>query len=151
MCTIGGGQFNNISNGVFAGTIPGGYVNVVEQNHGFAAGTYAKSAHVGAIVISDSSAHSAFASTNSNEFAVRAHGGLRFQTGSSAGVVAYPGGSGWSVISDRAAKENFKEVDGKVVLEQVAGLPLTTWNYKAQGTDVRHMAQWHRISKRLLG
>ena len=30
-------------------------------------------------------------------------------------------------------------VDGRTVLEQVAALPITRWNYKAEGATVRHM------------
>lgn len=41
--------------------------------------------------------------------------------------------------SDRALKENFRPVDGGDVLERLAGLPISTWNFIADGDDVEHM------------
>lgn len=41
--------------------------------------------------------------------------------------------------SDVNAKENFADVDGETVLARLAGLPITTWNYAADGDTVRHM------------
>ena len=40
--------------------------------------------------------------------------------------------------SDRNAKENFKPVDARAVLEKVAALPLSEWNYKTD-TATRHL------------
>jgi trimeric autotransporter adhesin len=40
--------------------------------------------------------------------------------------------------SDRNVKENFKPVDARAVLDKVAALPLTEWNYKADTTS-RHL------------
>ena len=40
--------------------------------------------------------------------------------------------------SDRNAKENFKPVDPRAVLEKVAALPLSEWNYKSD-TASRHL------------
>ncbi len=42
-------------------------------------------------------------------------------------------------MSDRDAKENVRAVDGKEVLEKVAAMPVSTWNYKAQDSSVRHI------------
>ena len=39
-------------------------------------------------------------------------------------------GSSWINASDRNLKENFTSVDGREVLEKVAALPITQWNYK---------------------
>jgi hypothetical protein len=36
----------------------------------------------------------------------------------------------WNGLSDRNEKQNFKPVDVDQVLEKVAGLPITQWNYK---------------------
>lgn len=68
------------------------------------------------------------------------------------GITAFPGqtistwtgarltdGGVWTDNSDRSAKENFKPVDSREVLECVAGLPVREWNYKAEGPDVRHL------------
>jgi len=42
-------------------------------------------------------------------------------------------------ISDRNAKENFTTLDSKEVLEKVAALPVTQWNYKEDGGGKRHI------------
>jgi len=86
-----------------------------------------------------------FSSTSTNEFAVRATGGVRFVTGidtngtPTAGVSVPAGGTGWDVISDRNLKENFEPVDGKEVLEQVAAMPISRWNMKTQDPSIRHI------------
>jgi hypothetical protein len=42
-------------------------------------------------------------------------------------------------VSDRNLKDNFAAVDGRVVLARLAGIPILTWNYKADSPLVRHM------------
>ncbi len=94
-CLIAGGEQNVISNGpIFAaigggyhntvtgrgGTIPGGEYNAAAGSNTFAAGTRAQALHDGAFVWADQSATNAFASSNANEFAVRAAGGVRFES-----------------------------------------------------------------------
>ncbi len=83
-------------------------------------------------------------STNSwgdNTFTVRAHGGVRFYTaaGIGTGVSLPAGGGSWSGLSDRAAKENFQQVDPQVVLEKLSQVPVTTWNYRTQDDAIRHL------------
>jgi hypothetical protein len=76
---------------------------------------------------------------------VRATGGVRFVTaietnGSNiAGVTLASGSGAWSSLSDRSAKENCSPVNTREILDKVASLPLASWNYKAQGADVRHL------------
>ena len=41
--------------------------------------------------------------------------------------------------SDRDKKENFEEVDCEAVLKQIADLSITTWNYKSDTQEIRHM------------
>ena len=41
--------------------------------------------------------------------------------------------------SDRNIKENFEEIDPKAVLEKVANLPITQWNYIADQADTLHL------------
>jgi hypothetical protein len=41
--------------------------------------------------------------------------------------------------SDRHAKENFKPVDPRAVLDKVAALPLSEWNYQADEVRSRHI------------
>jgi hypothetical protein len=43
------------------------------------------------------------------------------------------------VYSDRNAKENFSLVDVTSLLEQVASIPIQSWNYKEEGETVRHI------------
>jgi hypothetical protein len=73
--TIAGGYNNTVNSNL--GTIPGGSSNTVDEEYGFAAGRRATAAHQGAFVWADST-DAAFSSTNSNQFAVRAHGGVLF-------------------------------------------------------------------------
>lgn len=50
--------------------------------------------------------------------------------------------------SDRGRKENFLPLDGESLLGRIRDLPVSTWNYIAQGREIRHigpMAQdWNR-------
>ena len=41
--------------------------------------------------------------------------------------------------SDRTRKTDIQEVDTKDVLAQVAALPVTTWRFKTDDEDIRHM------------
>jgi Chaperone of endosialidase len=41
--------------------------------------------------------------------------------------------------SDRNAKENFASLDAQTILEKVAALPLTEWNYKTDSKGVQHI------------
>ena len=50
-----------------------------------------------------------------------------------------PGSSSWSMVSDRANKENLAPVESGQVLERLAAIPVSTWNYKSQETRIRHM------------
>jgi hypothetical protein len=54
--------------------------------------------------------------------------------------VFLPAGSGaWSTVSDRTKKQNFVAVVPRDVLERVASMPVSTWNYTAQDPSIRHM------------
>jgi hypothetical protein len=59
--------------------------------------------------------------------------------GQTSGVSVAAGGGAWSALSDRNAKENFTVVNSREILEQVASLPLTSWNYKSQEKAIRHI------------
>ena len=77
--TAGGGGFNYAVGS--ASTVPGGIGNDAVGNYSFAAGQYALASHDGAFVWSDDSVPISFSSTTSNQFNVRATGGVRFVTG----------------------------------------------------------------------
>lgn len=76
--TIGGGYENTILTNSQFGTIPGGYQNSAGHS-AFAAGSRAKAIHRGAFVWADSTG-TEFASTDANQFIVRASGGVGIGT-----------------------------------------------------------------------
>ena len=140
---VGGGA-NNVASGNYA-TVPGGRDNTAAGIASFAAGQRATvaAAHDGAMLFADFLGFD-FNSAAANEFAVRATGGVRFVSAvsggnPSAGVTLAPGGGSFSSLSDRNAKENVEEVDTQEVLQQLAAMPVATWNYKTQDEDIRHM------------
>ncbi|HZH29579.1 MAG TPA: tail fiber domain-containing protein [Pyrinomonadaceae bacterium] len=82
-----------------------------------------------------------FRNTANNEFAARATGGFRFRTnlGGTTGC-NLPAGSGvFNCTSSRATKENFLLTNGEDVLTRLRKIPVSTWNYTAEGSQVRHI------------
>ena len=77
--TIGGGQQNIIQTNAHYATIPGGFHNNAAGVYSFAAGRQAKANHQGAFVWADSQ-DADFASTGSNQFLIRAAGGVGIGT-----------------------------------------------------------------------
>lgn len=73
-----GGGFRNVAT-ARGGTIPGGEYNLAAGSNTFAAGSRAQAIHDGAFVWADTSSTNAVVSSNANEFAVRAAGGVRFE------------------------------------------------------------------------
>jgi hypothetical protein len=131
--TISGGS-NNIVSGSF-GSIPGGDQNMATTNS-FAAGHRAKAIDQGAFVWADAT-DSDFSDSGTNTFDVRASGGVTFTDGAGHSVSWVPSAGSWAFTSDRNTKENFKPVDAREILDKVAQLPLTEWNYK--GYADRHV------------
>ncbi|MEI8290915.1 MAG: hypothetical protein WCH99_15735 [Verrucomicrobiota bacterium] len=96
--TVGGGQ-NNLAAGMYStvvggyggwagnsyATVAGGYDNYALGQSSFAAGHMAQAQHDGSFVWADNSSSMSFSSVYSNEFAVRAAGGVRLVT-SGAGI-----------------------------------------------------------------
>jgi hypothetical protein len=143
--TIGGGGWNSVGDGAIYATVPGGLQNTAGGNFSFAAGYRAKTTSPGAFVWGDSTDHDIWAA-NANEFVVRATGGVYFFTAvnpadgfPTSGVQLHAGDPGWQNWCDRDAKENFREVDTREVLDRVCNLPVTEWNMKAQAPSVRHL------------
>jgi hypothetical protein len=136
--TVGGGVANSAAG--FAATVPGGQANMASADHSFAAGRRARAQHAGSFVWGDST-DSDVASTTSNQFIARASGGTTFYSNASltAGVTLPPGGGSWSSLSDAAVKDNVTPVDPEKVLERVASLPVSTWNYESQNPSIRHI------------
>jgi len=75
--TVGGG-FANLAGGLYA-TVPGGNLNVAQGDYSFAAGSQAQANHNGTFVWADS-ANLPFTSTASNQFLIRASGGVGINT-----------------------------------------------------------------------
>jgi trimeric autotransporter adhesin len=136
--TVGGGGYNTTS-GSYA-TVPGGFENTAGGRFGFAAGNRAQALHDGSFVWGDGTAADV-ASTNANSWTVRAGGGIRFFSDTNLTVGAYlpPGGNGFSPMSDRHVKQNFKAVDPRLVLAKVSQLAVTEWNLISQPASIRHI------------
>ncbi len=150
--TIGGGM-NNFANGSHA-TIPGGRENSAMGDGSFAAGTQAKAHHDGSMVLAASYAFSSDDSVwtgGSEQLVIRADGGVYITNQSeqapyqptrliNTSTGAYLDDTGqWRDACDRNLKENFTEIDGGELLEKVAVLPVTMWNYKRESDDVKHI------------
>jgi hypothetical protein len=158
LSTISGG-YKNGAIGQFA-TVPGGSWNHADGISSFAAGRHAHANHSGSFVWADynpvldtqySGAYRDVISPNTNTFSVRASGGFWFGAGlnnpsipagrlintSSGGYLTSAGV--WTSVSDRNAKERFKKIDPKTVLEKVASLPIQEWKYKVEDETVRHI------------
>lgn len=73
--TIGGGEQNTIMTNGYHGTIPGGRLNTAGRAS-FAAGYRAKAIHPGSFVWADYQEYSDFPTTGSNQFLIRATGGV---------------------------------------------------------------------------
>jgi len=84
---IGGGMANAVQSLAEYATIPGGAFNSVSGSYSFAAGRRAKARHSGSFVWGDST-DADVSSSVSNEFRVRATGGVVFDTGTNALVAA---------------------------------------------------------------
>ena len=132
----------SIATGHFAIAI--GLQNSARGQFSMALGKNARVRHQGSIVISDASASfssdSAYSTTN-NQLTMRFAGGARVFTnqGLTSGVEIFSGGGSWSGVSDRRKKENFEVLNTENVLQRVAQLPLTSWNYKSQPATTRHI------------
>ena len=122
---VGGGLGNQAT--LAYGTVPGGYLNLASATLSFAAGRQAKAMHQGSFVWGDSTAAD-IASTATNQFIVRATGGIwlgktstpsmpagRFLN-TSTGAYLSTGGA-WTNNSDRALKTNIAAVDARAVRE----------------------------------
>lgn len=108
-----------------------------------ALGTRAIAQHTGSFALGDQSTASAeVLSSTANQFNARFSGGYRLFTGNTGnprpGAVLPSGGSSWSANSDVRMKENFKALDGDVVLARIAEMPIQEWSYITQDASIRH-------------
>ncbi len=134
--TVGGGHNNSATN--WYATVPGGAWNIAGGTGSFAAGQAARAVHDGSFVWNCDQGNT-LSSSAANQFIARASGGYSFYTGTSVGATLAAGSGSWTSMSDRNMKENFAPVDVAAVLQKVAALPLSTWNYKQQTNSIRHL------------
>ncbi|MBK9606415.1 MAG: tail fiber domain-containing protein [Betaproteobacteria bacterium] len=140
--TVAGGNGNIASGG--AAMVPGGASNSAQGSTSFAAGYRAKSFNDGCFTWADSSNFD-FVCNTTNAFTARATGGVYFVTAingsgtATAGVYMAAGGNAWSPLSDRTSKANLAPVDARAVMEKLARIPISTWNYKTQDAAIRHI------------
>jgi hypothetical protein len=148
--TVSGG-LNNRATARYA-MVAGGQGNLASAINSFAAGSYAQATDDGSFVWADQGDFATAVSSNgTNRFVVVASGGMWFGTrafgsppGSFSGFLntstgAYLSNAGiWTNASDRHLKEHFAPVDGRALLDTLARLPVTRWNYKTE-PGVQHI------------
>lgn len=136
--TIAGGS-NNSATGECA-IVTGGCGSKALGDYSLAAGSGAIAKHDGAFVWADASGVD-LESTEPNQFLVRATGGTKIYSNIdlTAGVTMHSGASAWAINSDRNLKDRFTPVDTRELLDKIASLPITTWNYKSQDESIRHI------------
>ncbi len=136
--TVGGGHNNTASS--WGATVPGGESNQAAGDYAFAAGRQAKANSAGCFVWGDSTAADVSCAT-ANRTIFRSSGGFYIYTNGtlSSGAYLAAGSGSWTSLSDRSRKENFEAVDTQLLLERLAAVPITTWNYKSQDPSIRHI------------
>ncbi len=176
--TVGGGINNTANNGGTVGggsdnlaigdqaTIPGGRENEASEAGTFAAGTQARARHEGSFVLAaswPSSGDDTISTGGDEQFVIRADGGIYLTDSSeqapynpsrliNTSTGAYLGSDGmWHDSSDRNLKENFEPVDGEELLEKIAGLPVTQWNYKSDDEKAVHIGPVAQDFHEILG
>ena len=87
---IGGGRNNLVGNGVTGATVPGGQDNVAAGDFSFAAGRRSKATNEGTFVWADSQ-NADFRSTDTNQFLIRASGGVGIGTNNPASALHVQG------------------------------------------------------------
>lgn len=136
------------------GNTAGGYSATALGNSNSAGGAYSFAGGTGATVRSTaqggpdnnsfvwSDGSGGISSSGTNQFDVRAAGGVTFQTNASGlftGCQIAAGGGAWSCSSDRNVKRGFAPVSLQQVLRKIAGLWISTWSYKADPSHTRHI------------
>jgi hypothetical protein len=120
-----------------------GYNNLAEGDHSMVIGSNARlsSAADGSMFLADYvAAGSQQTITASNSFIGRFANGYYLHTNSAmtSGVQVGASGTSWTTISDSTKKENFRNIDGELILKKIHALRLGTWNYKFHGPSIRH-------------
>ncbi len=147
--TVAGGD-NNQATGTDA-TAVGGNGNRATGDYSFAAGFNTNANGTGSFVWGDNADGSTIAAGGDNRFVVAASGGIWFGTRAAGSPGSFNGkfiltstgaslttAGVWTNASDRNLKEHFEPVDGRALLDTLARLPVTRWNYKTE-RGVQHI------------
>ncbi len=95
----------------------------------------------GSFIFGDASTTTKTLSSALNTMTMRFNNGYHLFTKSdlSTGVYMNNGDASWSSVSDRNMKENFENIDGEEILEQLKALEVTKWNYKGNSDNVKYI------------
>jgi hypothetical protein len=144
LATVAGGRENTAS-GDYA-TVAGGGYNFAQGHYSFAAGHRAKANAHGCFVWGDFTDRD-IVCNDANRWVARAYGGVYFYTGEIPGFLRpvptgarLPAGeSAWEYVSARELKENFAPVDTYLLLDRLALIDISTWNYRGQDGTALHI------------
>ncbi len=105
-----------------------------------ALGNRAKANHAGSFVLADMSAMD-LVTTTPDQFLVRASGGTTIYSNNiqTTGVSLPANGGQWEMVSDSALKSNIRPIDGGQLLDRLADVPISRWNYEGQSDEVEHI------------
>ncbi|MDW5598279.1 tail fiber domain-containing protein, partial [Conexibacter stalactiti] len=144
-----GGRENSAS-GFFGVAL--GFASTAAGEYSLAAGSQVTAAHRGAFVLGDSSG-GGFESAADDELAARFAGGVRLRTSADGATGCnLPAGSGvWDCTSDARLKHRFRAVDRDQLLERLAGMPIASWQYRAEAGEVRHLGPTAQAFKAAFG
>jgi hypothetical protein len=144
--TVAGG-LENTASGVRA-MVPGGASNEASGEHSFAAGYNARATNDDSFVWNGSNAQ--VESPASSTFSVRADNGIWLGAYASPSIESYrfidtstgaylSDGGTWTDSCSVTEKEQFTPTDSIDVLEKVDSLEVSTWQYRDDDGDARHM------------
>ncbi|HST37962.1 MAG TPA: tail fiber domain-containing protein, partial [Conexibacter sp.] len=147
--SVFGGRSNSAS-GQYAAAL--GFSSVAGGESSLAFGTEVTASHRGAFVLGDSSG-GGFESGADDELAARFAGGVRLRTSAdgSTGCNLAAGSGAWDCTSDARLKHRFRAVDRERLLERLAGMPITSWQYRAEAGGVRHLGPTAQAFKAAFG
>lgn len=130
---------SNIASGQYAFAL-GHQANATGDNSVAIGYNVSTNNQAGSFILGDSST-SLTNNDTANQMVMRFANGYKLYTNSSAsvGTQLVAGGNSWSTISDRRKKENFAPVVGEDFLNKISKMPLSSWNYKGQNSNIfRH-------------
>ncbi len=134
--TVAGG-FNTASGS--SSSVPGGFLNVASGYNSFAAGFAAHAADYGSFVWCQQGSGECD-SMGANSFVVSVDGPIYFYDGGGGQGCYLSGGSAsWTCSSDRNLKDNIVSIDPRLVLERVAGMPISQWTMKSDSAGHKHI------------